>query len=52
MRKSKNRQRGAKQEAADIWVRWQLLASITRIVIEILEPWLDRFAGGGPGRLL
>jgi hypothetical protein len=40
------------QEAADTWARWQLLASITRIGIEIMQPLLDRFLGGGPGRLL
>jgi hypothetical protein len=51
MSKSKKRRRD-KQETADAWVRWQLLASITRIVIEIAQPLLERFGGGGPGHLL
>ena len=52
MSKSKNRHRDAKQEAGDTWVRWQVLTSIIRIAIDILQPWLDRLGGGGPGRLL
>jgi hypothetical protein len=34
------------------WIAWQLLTSIIRIVVEILEPWIDRLGGGGPARLL
>jgi hypothetical protein len=43
--KSKKHQHD-KQETADAWVRWQLLASIARIVIEIVQPLLDRYGGG------
>ena len=52
MTKSGKRKRDGRQAAADAWGRWQLFASVTRIVIEIVQPWLDRFAGSGPGRLL
>jgi hypothetical protein len=47
--KSGKRRRG-KQENADSWARWQLLATSTRIGIETLQPWLDHLFG--PGRLL
>ena len=50
MSKSRKHQHD-KQETADAWARWQLLASITRIVIEIVQPLLDRY-GGGAGRIL
>ena len=49
-RTGKRRNRG-KKATAEGWERWQLLASIARIVIEIVQPWLDHFIGGGPGRL-
>jgi hypothetical protein len=41
--KSHNRRKGSKQDDADTWARWQLLATIIRIGIELL----DRFFGGG-----
>jgi hypothetical protein len=44
------KRRDGRQATPNAWERWQLFASITRIVVEILEPWLDRF--GGPGRLM
>ena len=47
----KRRNRG-KKAPADAWERWQLVASIVRVVIEVAGPWLDRLGGGGPGRLL
>jgi hypothetical protein len=48
----KRRNRG-KTATAGEWERWQLATSIARMVIEIVQPWLDRFlGGGGPGRLL
>lgn len=50
-RTGKRRNRG-KKATADAWERWQLVTSIVRIMIEIVQPWLDRFGGGGPGRLL
>jgi hypothetical protein len=42
--KSKKRYRSSKQGNADAWARWQLLATVIRIGIELL----DRFLGGGP----
>jgi hypothetical protein len=44
------RNRG-KKAADEEWQRWQMISLITRIVIEIMQPLLDRFLGGGPGRL-
>jgi hypothetical protein len=44
----KNRRHGGKQAVTDRWQRWQLVATVVRIVVDLL----DRFAGGGPGRLL
>ena len=44
----KNRRRSVEQAAADRWQRWQLLATVVRIAVDLF----DRFAGGGPGRLL
>jgi hypothetical protein len=43
--KSKKHQHD-KQATADAWARWQLLATITRIVIDIVQPLLDRSGGG------
>jgi hypothetical protein len=49
----KRRHRDGGRAAAGRWERWQLLATILRIVVEIVEPLLgDRwFGGGGSGRL-
>jgi hypothetical protein len=51
-RPGKRRRNGGKRAATDRWERWQLLASIARIVIEVVQPLIDRFfGGGGPGQL-
>jgi len=47
-RPGKKHRHGGKQAATDKWQRWQLVATVVRIVVDLL----DRFAGGGPGRLL
>jgi hypothetical protein len=44
--------RGSNRATTDAWERWQLYASITRIVMAILQPLIDRFTDTGPGRLL
>jgi hypothetical protein len=41
-----------RQEAAETEQRLRLLAIILRMVIEIVQPFLDHWSGGGPGRLL
>lgn len=52
-RRAKSRPRGGRRETAGKWERWQFLATVTRVVIEVLEPLIDRYlGGGGPGRLL
>ena len=52
-RPGKRRRNGGNRAATDGWERWQLFASIARIVIEIMQPLIDRFIdGGGPGHLL
>jgi len=40
-----------KKAPANAVERWQLAASIVRILIEVVGPWVDRI-GGGPGRIL
>ena len=51
-RPGKRRRNGGRRTAVDGWERWQLLASIARIVIEVAQPLLDHFfGGGGPGHL-
>jgi hypothetical protein len=51
-RPAKSRHRDGRRAAAERWERWQFLAAIARIVIDVLEPWLDHWSGGGgPGRL-
>ena len=47
MARAGKRRRGGVRATADRWARWQLLATIARIVIDVL----DRFVGGGPGHL-
>ena len=52
-RKKQDRMTGGRRRAssrvrAGRTERWQLLAMTARIVIELLEPFLDRFYGGGP----
>ena len=44
----KNRRRNGEQAATDRWQRWQLLATVVRIVVDLF----DHFAEGGPRRLL
>jgi hypothetical protein len=51
LNKSRKRRR-SKKETVDAWARWQLLATVTRIAIVTLQPFLDHFFGDGPGRLL
>ena len=41
-----------RQEAAETEQRLRLLAIILRMIIEIVQPFLDHWSGGGPGRLL
>ncbi len=50
-RPGKRRRNGDIRVATDEWERWQLLATIARIVIEVVQPLLDHFLGGGPGHL-
>ena len=41
----KNRRRGGDQATSDKWQRWQLFATVVRIVVDLV----DRFTGAGPG---
>ncbi len=51
-RPGKSCRKGGNRAAIDRWERKQLIATIARIVIEIVQPLLDRFfGGGGPGHL-
>jgi len=43
-RTGKKRRHGGKQTVTDRWQRWQLAATVIRIVVDLL----DRFAGAGP----
>jgi hypothetical protein len=44
----RKRRHSGKQAATDRWERWQLAATVIRIVVDVF----DRFTGGGPRRLL
>lgn len=51
--KKREPQREGGQEHPDRWERWQLLATVARLIELVLELWRDHlfFIGGGPGRL-
>ena len=52
-RPGKRRRNGGNRAATDTWERRQLYATIARLAIEIMQPLIERFiGGGGPGHLL
>lgn len=32
-----------REGSSDWWQRWQLVASVVRIAVDLLEPWLDHW---------
>jgi hypothetical protein len=49
--KSQGNRPPTRQEAADTEQRLKILAMILKMIIEIVQPFLDHWSGGGPGRL-